>query len=86
MHYSTRYMGLIISERWTCIRAITKFELRSATYIIRQHSELITDCSNTAFYPLDFATPLAGFQAMMNRVLAPYLGKFNVVYLDDVMI
>jgi hypothetical protein len=27
-----------------------------------------------------------GFQAMMNRVLAPYLGKFRVVYLDDVVL
>jgi hypothetical protein len=56
MNYSTRYMGLITAIRWTCIRAITKFELGSAAYI-RQHSELITDCSSTAFYPLDYATP-----------------------------
>jgi hypothetical protein len=55
MNYSTRYMGPIISVRWSCIRAIIKFELRSATYI-RQHYELITDCSSNAFYPLDFAT------------------------------
>jgi hypothetical protein len=48
--------GLIISIRWTCIRAITKFELRSATYI-KQHSELIADCLSTAFYPLDSVTP-----------------------------
>jgi hypothetical protein len=52
-NYSTRYMGLIISLRWTFIRAITKFVLRSATYI-RQHSELITDCSSATFYPLDY--------------------------------
>jgi hypothetical protein len=62
-------MGLTISARWTCIKAITKSELKSATSE-RQH---------------DSNAP-AGFQAMMNRVLAPYLGKFCVLYLDDVLI
>jgi hypothetical protein len=36
--------------------------------------------------PFGFFNAPARFQAMMNRVLAPYLPKFCVVYLDDVLI
>jgi hypothetical protein len=42
-------------------KSYTKFELKRATYI-RQHSELIADCSNTPFYPLEYATPKLDFK------------------------
>jgi hypothetical protein len=36
--------------------------------------------------PFELSNAPFGFQAMMNRVLAPYLGKLCVVYLNDVLI
>jgi hypothetical protein len=36
--------------------------------------------------PFGLCNAPAGFQAMMDRVLAPYLSNFCVVYLDDVLI
>jgi hypothetical protein len=36
--------------------------------------------------PLGLCNAQAGFQAMMNRVLAMYLGKFCLVYLDIVLV
>jgi hypothetical protein len=57
MNYSTCYMGVIISVRWTyIIRVISKFEFKSATYI-RHHPDIITDCWSITLYPLDSATP-----------------------------
>jgi hypothetical protein len=48
----------------------------------RTHYGLFEYC----ILPFELCNAPNGFQAMMNRVLAPYLGKFCVVYLDDVLI
>jgi hypothetical protein len=88
MNYSTRYVGLTISVRRTCILykgyhrvQIKERDIRKPTF--QTHYGLIEYC----VIPFELCNAPVGFQALMNRVLAPpYLGKFCVVYLDDVLI
>jgi hypothetical protein len=50
--------------------------------LFRTHYGLFEYC----VLPFGLCNAPITFQAMTNRVLAPYLGKFCVVYLDDVLI
>jgi hypothetical protein len=86
MNYSTRYMWLIISIRWNDMYKgyykvrVKECDIHETTF--RTHYGLLEFCD----LPFGLYNAPARFQAMMNRVLAPYLGKFCVVSRDDVLI
>ena len=72
----------------------SSIDLRDGCYQIRVAPEDIPKTAFRAPYghyeclvmPMGLANTPATFQAMMNDVLREYIGKFVVVYLDDILI
>jgi Reverse transcriptase (RNA-dependent DNA polymerase)/Aspartyl protease len=81
-------------ERFLHAKVFTKMDLREGFYNLRIKPE---DSYKTAFrcrfgsfefrvVPMGLCNSPAAFQAMMNRIFYPFLDKFVVAYLDDILI
>nr|GEV87548.1 retrotransposon protein, putative, Ty3-gypsy subclass [Tanacetum cinerariifolium] len=81
-------------DQLQCLRYFSKLNIRSSYHQLRVHEEDIPKIAFRTRYehfeftvmPFGLTNTPAVFMDLMNRVLKPYLDKFFIVFIDDILI
>lgn len=82
-----RFLGLLDSLNWTWEQATINFDFMnkmSPKEPFKLTMEILS--SKSCIHAYDLSNALATFESATNDILGPYLWKFAVVFIDDILI